>query len=382
SCSSSGLPIILAAATPNGGTSFFAQPGATSGDPRHRVDTNNQLIDSFSWKIGKHDLKFGGEFRRTSIQQIFKKYSRGRIRFHNLSEFLAGTPSQAFDYTGDTLRHTYQNGFGLYAQDSYHLSPRITFNAGLRWDYYGVVAERSHLFSDFVPTSASTGSLIPVASGGLSNLYKPDYKNFAPRVSVAWDVFGTSKTVVRAGFGLFFDAFSHGVMLGDLPCPTFDGPAPTYNNLGVSSIQQATLNVPTITPGVAVYGTPSCAGNECDIFSFDRNIKTPYMENYNLNIQQQITNKVVLQVGYVGSQGHRLFRFFDINQPSQAQITAADCPFGIATCATTRAIQDLGVPRNFTNAPPGAIYIFQENSSGKSNYNSLQVSLRVNGWHG
>jgi len=382
SCSSSGLPIILAAATPNGGTSFFAQPGATSGDPRHRVDTNNQLIDSFSWKIGRHDLKFGGEFRRTSIQQIFEKYSRGRIRFPDLTAFLEGDPSQAFDYTGDTLRHTYQNGYGLYAQDSYHLSQRITFNAGLRWDYYGVVAERSHLFSDFVPTSASSGSLIPVAPGGLSGLYKPDYKNFAPRASIAWDVFGTSKTVVRAGFGLFFDAFSQDMMLGHLPYPTFYAPGPAYNNVGGSLIQQATLNVPTITQGVAVYGTPTCDGNECDIFSFDRNIKTPYMENYNLNIQQQITNRVVLQVGYVGSQGHRLFRFFDINQPSQAQITAADCPMGIATCATTGTIQDFGVPRNFTNTPPGTFYIFQENSTGQSNYHSLQVSLRVNDWHG
>jgi hypothetical protein len=393
SCSSSGLPIILAAATPNGGTSFFAQPGATSGDPRHRVDTNNQLIDSFSWKIGKHDLKFGGEFRRTSIQQIFEKYSRGRIRFPNLTAFLEGQPSQAFDYTGDTLRHTYQNGYGFYAQDSYHFSPRITFNAGLRWDYYGVVAERSHEFSDFVPTSASTGSLVPVARGGLSNLYKPDYKNFAPRASIAWDVFGTSKTVVRAGFGLFFDAFSQDMMLGHLPYPTFYAPGPAYNNVGGSSIQQATLNVPTITPGVAVYGTPSCTGSaECDIFSFDRKIKTPYMENYNLNIQQQITNKVVLQVGYVGSQGHRLFRFFDINQPSQATITASDIAFAKANNNTFNGapcfpaggpgcILDFGVPRNFGN-PGNAIYIFQENSSGQSNYHSLQVSLRVNDWHG
>jgi hypothetical protein len=380
SCSSSGLPIILAAATPNGGTSFFAQPGATSGDPRHRVDMNNQLIDSFSWKIGRHDVKFGGEFRRTSIQQIFEKYSRGRIRFPDLMHFLEGDPSQAFDYTGDTLRHTYQNGYGFYAQDSYHLSQRITINAGLRWDYYGVVAERSHLFSDFVPTSASTGSLIPVAPGGLSNLYKPDYKNFAPRASIAWDVFGTSKTVVRAGFGLFFDAFSQDMMLGHLPYPTFYAPGPAYNNVGGSSIQQATLNVPMITSGVAVYGTPGCAGNECDIFSFDRNIKTPYMENYNLNIQQQITSKVVLQVGYVGSQGHRLFRFFDINQPSQATITACD-QGTLPACTGAPSIHDFGVPRNFGNAPPGTIYIFQENSSGKSNYNSLQVSLRVNNWH-
>jgi hypothetical protein len=396
SCHGSGLPIILAAVTPTGATSFFAQPGATSGDPRSRVDTNNQIIDSLSWKINKHDVKFGGEFRRTSIQQHFDKYSRGRIRFHNLSQFLAGTPSQAFDYTGDTLRHTYQNGFGFYLQDSYHLSSRITVNAGLRWDYSGVVAERSHLFSDFVPTSASTGSLIPVAPGGLPNLYKPNYANFAPRASIAWDVFGTSKTVVRAGFGVFFDAFSQDMMLGHLPYPTFYAPGPAYNNVGGSLIQQATLNNATITPGNvvavnAVYGTPGCAGNECDIFSFDRHIKTPYVENYNLNIQQQITNKVVLQVGYVGSQGHKLFRFFDINQPSNATVAAADivnanatpgCVVGGVPVAGPNCILDFGVPRIFTNAPPGAIYIFQENSSGQSNYNSLQVSLRVNNWHG
>ena len=382
SCHSSGLPIILASGTPNGGTSFFAQPGATSGDPRHRVDTNNQLIDSFSWKVNKHDVKFGGEFRRTSIQQIFEKYSRGRIRFSNLSDFLAGTPNQAFNYSGDTLRHTHENGFGLYAQDSYHLSSRITLNYGLRWDYYGVVAEKNNLFSDFIATSATTGSLVPVGPGGLNGLYKPDHKNFAPRASVAWDVFGTSKTVVRAGFGLFYDAFSQDMMLGHLPYPTFYAPGPAYNNIGGFPIEQATLNVATITPGTPVYGVPSCTGSaECDIFSFDRNIKTPYMENYNLNVQEQIANKVVLQVGYVGSQGHRLFRFFDVNQPGQATITACDLGTPTGPCPGTAMIHDFSVPRIFGN-PRNAIYIFQENSTGKSNYNSLQASLRVTGWHG
>ena len=375
SCSSSGLPIILAAVTPTGATSFFAQPGATSGDPRSRHDTNNQLIDGFSWKINRHDLKFGAEFRRTSIQQHFDKYSRGRIRFHNLSEFLAGTPSQAFNYSGNTLRHTHENSYGLYTEDSYHINSRLTLNYGLRWDYYGVVAEKNHLFSDFDP---ATGGLVQVGPGGFSNLYKPNYTNFAPRVSVAWDVFGTSKTVVRSGWGMFFDGFSQDMMLGHLPYPTFYAPGPAYNNIGPFPVQQATRNVVTITPGVPVYGTPSCAGsNECDIFSFDRNIKTPYIENYNLNVQQQIAKNIVLQVGYVGSQGHRLFRFFDINQPSQATITA--CDLGGLGCAP--GINDFGVPRNF-GFPGGAIYIFQENSTGKSNYNSLQASLRVTNYHG
>ena len=106
------------------------------------------------------------------------------------------------------------------------------------------------------------------------------------------------------------------------------------------------------------------------------------MENYNLNIQQQITSKTVLQVGYVGSQGHRLFRFYDLNQPTNAAVTAADCPNGIATCATTGAIQDFAVPRPFGDGGAGAFYIYQEKSSGKSNYHSLQASFKLNGWHG
>jgi hypothetical protein len=380
SCNSSGLPILLLSPTPTGSTAFFAQPGATSGDPRHRVDTNNQVIDGFSWKISKHDLKFGAEFRRTSIQQYFDKYSRGRLSFPTVEDVLEAAPAKGFNYSGDTIRHTYENGYGLYAQDSFHLSSRVTLNYGLRWDYYGVVAEKSGLFSNF---NTTTGELVNVGRGGYSNLYQPDYRNFAPRVSAAWDVLGTGKTVVRAGWGLFYDAFSQDMFLGHLPYPTFYAPGPAYNNIGPDPIQQATLNLPTgsFQPGVAIYGTPTCSGGaECDIFAFDRNIKTPYMENYNLNIQQQISSKVMVQVGYVGSQGHRLFRFFDINQPSNATITACDLST-LAACPGPPAIHDFSVPRNFGN-PAGAIYIFQENSTGKSNYNSLQASLRVNGWHG
>ena len=385
SCHSSGLPIILLSPTPTGGSGFFSQLGATSGDPRQRVDTNNQLLDSFSWKMNKHDMKFGAEFRRTSIQQQFDKYSRGRIRFNDLESLLQmmpQLPSQSsfgvFDYTGMTRRHTYQNGIGFYAQDAFRLTPRLVLNYGLRWDYYGVVAEKNHLFSDFVPTSPTAGSLIQVGPGGLSNLYNPDHKDFSPRVSIAWDATGKGKTVVRAGYGLFFDAFSQDMVLGHLPYPTFYAPGPAYNPIGPDPVQMGRLNPNAVDvngayiPGTPLYGVPDCSF-ECDIFSFDRNIKTPYIENYNLNIQQQLSNKVVLQVGYVGSQGHRLFRFFDISQPSQATIDTADNGCG--------CINDFAVPRTF-NFPNGSFYIFQQNSTGKSNYNSLQTSLRVNNYHG
>ena len=93
-----------------------------------------------------------------------------------------------------------------------------------------------------------------------------------------------------------------------------------------------------------------------------------------MNLQHQLANKIALQVGYVGSQGHRLFRFRDINQPNQATITASDLASGISS---------YGVPRPFTYAPPyDTFYVMQEESTAKSNYNALQTSLRVNQWRG
>lgn len=381
----SGMPITLV-----GG---FAQLGSTSSVPRHRVDSNVQLIDNFSWKMNKHDVKFGVDFHRTSVQQYFDKYFRGRIKFDGstngsaLQDFLAGAVDSGFQYFGNSTRHTFENNFGFYVQDSFRATSRLTFNYGLRWDYFGVVREKNNLLSNVTNLDAAGGNftLTQVGQPGLGSLYNPDKKDFAPRVSVAWDVTGKGKTVIRSGFGMFFDAFSQDMALGHLPYSPFFDPGPAYNNIGPSPILSSGLcdptvagcNAlsPTIVPGSPVFAPTTSCTFECDAFAFDRNIKTPYMENYNLNIQQQLSSKAVLQVGYVGSQGHRLWRFFDLSQPSQAQITAADLG--------CNCINDYGVPRNYiTNNSYGAFYLLQENSTGKSNYNALQLSLRVTGWHG
>ncbi len=176
--------------------------------------------------------------------------------------------------------------------------------------------------------------------------------------------------MIRAGFGLFYDAFPQDVLLGHLPYPgRFMLPVRHTATLDADPITSAVLN-PNSTdhhpgvPGLLARLRPIASSIECDIFAVDPHIKTPYMENYNINIQQQITNKTTLQVAYVGSQGHRLFRFYDINQPTQAADYWADCPSGIATCAPLRFIQDFTVPRPFGNAGVGAFYIFQEKSTG------------------
>lgn len=396
--SNEGLPLIFVTSTgavvsgKTEPTATLAQLGATSSVPRHRVDSNSQAIDDFSWKLNKHEVKFGFEFRRTTVSQYFDKDFRGKLTFATLSNFLSGTlntssASKNFDYLGNSTRNTFENSYGLYVQDSFHVMPRVTVNYGLRWDYLGVVGEKNNLMSNITQFSPNTQNitLTQIGTPGLGQLYQPDHKNFAPRVSVAWDAFGTGKTVVRAGYGLFFDAFSQDFFVGHLPYPPFFDPGPAYNPIGPSQVvPNAAPAGATVASGQPIYTNTGCASVECDIFSFDRNIRTPYMENYNLNIQQQLAGRVVLQIGYVSSQGHRLFRFRDINQPSQADITACDTGGTVNGVACTPGIHSFGVPRPFGNAfaTYGAFYILQEESSAKSNYNSLQASLRVNGWHG
>jgi hypothetical protein len=359
-----------------------AQLGATKSVPRQRVDTNIQALDNFSWKLGKHDVKFGGEFRQTSINQLLDTNYRGVLDFASLTDFLSGTVTGGSQQTGNSQRNTNQDSEGLYIQDSYRVTSRFTFNIGLRWDYYGVVSEKNGLFSNF---DTATGTLVATGSG----LYQPDYKNFAPRASFAWDPFGKGKTVIRGGFGIFYDAFAQDIFLGHLPYNCAFCPGPAYNPFGADPIFSNGTVGGTIVSGVPVFNPPgtTATGN---IFAVNPNIRTPYMENYNLNIQQQLTSKMVLLVSYIGSEGHHLFNFYDINQPSQAAITASDLsflnsaaciaqgpPVGGPNCITPA----YSVPNTFGN-PYGAEYINQEQTAANSNYNSLQASLRVNDWHG
>jgi hypothetical protein len=363
-----GLPLVL--------VKGFSQLGANQADPRGRVDTNHQLLDNFSWKVAKHDIKFGVEYRRTSINHFFDRYSRGRLKFASLSDFLQGTIDSGFQYLGDTRRHTFQNSYGFFIQDGFHITPRLVLNYGLRWDYLGVIGEKDNLLSNItaVDRTAGTVTLTQVGQPGLKQLYNPDHRNFAPRVSAAWDITGKGKTVLRAGFGIFYDAFSQDFVLGHLPYPPFFAPGPAYNPIGPAQVI-AFPAVSSVAAGVPVYDATSPCLPECDIFAFDRNIRTPYMENYNFNIQQQLGNKVVAQIGYVGSQGHRLFRFRDITQPTEAEINASD-----RACDCINAYI---FPRGpFGNNVYGAYYILQQETTAKSNYNSLQASLRVNGWKG
>ncbi len=384
----------------------YAQIGANYTVPRQRVDTNWHYIDGISWKHGKHDMKFGYEFRRTSISQILNIDFRGKLSFSGtaaanspcagvaalggspseceaLSLFLAGTPTGGSIAQGNTNRNTFENSHALYAQDSWRLTRTFTLNLGLRYDYYGLIQDKQGNFTNVLldpATGIGTGVLT-----GSGRLYQPDYNNLAPRVSIAWDVFGNQKTVVRAGYGIFYDAFSQDAFIGQAPYNSNFDPGSAYSGFGPNPISFSSPSGAAFQAGSPVFGSFSPMP---DAFAVNPNLRTPYMQNFNLNLQQQLARKMVLQLGYVGSNGHKLLQTVDANMPTQAQITAADCagqplPAPGQPCLGG-TILDYGVPRYYTvtNIPVSPYYLNYLESSANSNYNALQTSFRIDDWHG
>ena len=359
--------------------SGFSVLGAASSVPRSRVDANWHFIDNYSWKVGRHDVKFGYEFRRTTIQLIQDVNFRGKLSFDDsiadplggannltpLEAFLLGMPAGGSQAAGFSKRHSFENSHGLYFQDSLRLTPKLTLNFGVRWDYFGVTGEKNNLFYQFNPTA---DALVRVGTGGgPSSLYEPDRNNFAPRFGFAYDPSGKGHTVIRGGWGLFYDAFAQDIFLGHLPYNCVFCPGPAYAGTGPAAMLSAGLSGLQITPTNPVYSDQSPLG---DFFGANPKLRTPYTQNFNLNLQQQFGSAAVVQVGYVGAKGTKLFRFRDINQPSQAAITTAD--------TACDCINSYGVPRQFSSA----FYINQEESSASSTYHAIQTSLRVNAWHG
>jgi hypothetical protein len=370
----------------------FSVIGATNSVPRSRVDSNWHFIDNYSWKSGRHDVKFGYEFRRTTIAVIQDNTYRGRLTFSDnsnpsdggdpisaLEAFLERTPSGGKITQGDSKRHSFQNNHGLYVQDTFRVTNRLSLNYGMRWDYFGVVGEKNDLFYRFDPTS---DSVVPAGQ-----LYNKDLNNFAPRIGFAYDITGKGRTVVRGGWGLFYDAFAQDIFLGHAPYNCAFCPGAAYTGFGPGAISSAGANAGPITAGSPVFSGFSGLG---DFFGTNRNLPTPYTQNFNLNLQQQF-GKAVIQVGYVGARGTKLFRFRDINQPSQAQITAFDTStapggqcFGLVAPNCPIAGFDGPDGVNFNVARPFSnyFYINQEESSASSSYHALQTSLHINSWRG
>jgi hypothetical protein len=347
----------------------YSPIGATSSDSRGRVDTNYQLFGNVSLTKGRHSYKAGIEWRRTFINSFIDSGHRGKLVFNSFDDFLAGTIDGGASAEGDGKRYSYQNNGGAYLLDSWRMSSKITVDYGLRWDYFGVIGADNHAFSIF---NVKTGALETVgAPGGPSSLYPKDRKDFAPRLSVADDLQGNGKLVIRAGGGIFYDGPSQDFFVGNQAYNTNAGEAgPIFNGIGF-----AQSVAPTISSNTQIFSDyiPS------SVFTVDQKLTTPRYASYNLNLESQLAKKVAVLIGYVGSQGRHLFRFRDLNQVNNVYGSVDSCGNGQTISYGQQCFPTYSVG-SFVNTP--LVYVNQIETSALSNFNSLQASLKIQEWRG
>ena len=365
----------------------YSPIGATASDSRGRVDTNYQLFGNVSMTKGQHSFKAGYEWRRTFIDSFIDSGHRGKLVFSSLADFLSGTIDGGSSASGDGTRYSYQNNSGAYLLDSWRMSKRITVNYGLRWDYFGVIGAENNAFSIF---DVKTGGLETIgAANGPASLYPKDWNNFAPRLSVADDLLGNGKLVIRAGGGIFYDGPSQDFFVGNQAYNTNAGEAgPAFNGIVFASPMVYTApSSPCYNNGNPIISSnancpifgPSSNYSPSSVFTVDQKLMTPRYGSYNVNIETQVTNKVSLQLGYVGSQGRHLFRFRDLNQVNNVSGSKDSCGNGQTITYGAQCFPTYTVG-SYINIP--LYYVNQIETSALSNYNSLQATMKVQNWRG
>ncbi len=348
-----GLPLIRVAG--------FDAIGAGNALPSARTPANTfQLSEGFSFARGRREFKLGGDFGRVWIHSSHDAGFRGFFYFNSLEDFLLGRMAITRMAKGDSSRQTTVNHGSTYAQSSVKLlSSRLTLNLGLRWEYFGVISERTESLGAFVP---DLGGLILVGQAGLPRLYNRDLNNFAPRVSLAWDPKGTGKLVVRIGYGLFFDAAPPEFFLRQSAPNTTTGGA-AYIPLGQTPVTSASRLNLNWTQNVPIFGSTTNLPAPFDLSVADTKIRSPYSHQYTISFQYSPGSNLLAEAAYIGSSSHRVFRIRDINQPSP----------GDPSTSQSR--------RPFAQLFPQFAVINQLETSANSTYNGIQFSLHLRSWN-
>lgn len=316
--------------------------GGPSGFPQGRFDTLGIFSDTATYTLGKHSIKFGGEFRR--FLNVNFSQDTGTIGFNTVANFQTGSANSFSITPTRTSNRIYVNAVGAFVQDSWKITPNLTAELGLRYEWNGSPVDGSNRLVVFDTTSAS---LFRVGTNGYGNSPYRQNHNIEPRLGFAYDVFGTNKTVLRGAYGFMADQPETNAVSG------LNGNPPFANRVTYS-------NATTTIPLSSLYASAGAAG--IGISGVQRNLRNAYTETFNLNVQQELPFGVAASIGYYGSVGKHLRTPLNINQPNAAGVR----PF-------------LAVS---TNSPisPGAnisnVNITQVSSIGMSNYNAMWLTLR------
>jgi hypothetical protein len=415
------------------GISFASTPTLALGGGWPKIvgpDAGLEFADHVSVLRGNHAFKFGVEIMKNSSTNDVTQNAKGPLRFAgppggtvsaDFQSFFNGIPSRANFLTGNLLRHMSSPAYASFLQDDWRVTPRLTVNLGLRYEYDGVLKEKNGLLGNFDPNSPT--GMVQINGGA----YNPDYHNFAPRLGLAWDVSGNGKTVVRAGASLMYEQFSYDVFnLGNLQglrmVPTgavLYANGAQVQNTGTINVTNITFVGPavkgTTTPGQIAYdwinnspnqplysASPSCGDGTvtlatglipqpCSIVGVDRNLYSPYVTTWTLDIQHALTNTLSLEIGYVGNHGTGFIGIQDVNEAPLGAGYCMNSPLTAGQIAAGCTGPDINFPntsaaeqgaRPYFSKFPYLQYIDKISNSNKSNYNGLQAALTQRTSHG
>jgi hypothetical protein len=375
-----------------------------SGEPFYFQNTNTFVWqDTVSVIKGRHSLRMGGEVKRHQLVLNVPFTTAGFLLFQSFPDFLLGqsaaqngsSESNLFESVGASgvfrkdQRYTDVAGF---IQDDFRVTPRLTVNAGLRYEYFGPPTETNGHLSNFDPSLAAaqvpaggsfSGFLLPSNYNGPvpagltktanSGYWNADYKDLAPRLGFAYRLKTSKPIVVRGGYGIYYEKLSAQLVLENVGQPPF---ALTQSLIG-SLNSAATLQEPFAPPlppnsayPIFIPRTPDSA---LFLASISRSIRSPYTQQYNLNIQTELAHDFLWQIGYVGSKTTHLSGCMQFNQ---AQLATPENPVNGQTTTTNENVAQR-VP---FQGVAGGSYMCQTTFS--ANYNSLQTSLTKRLSHG
>jgi hypothetical protein len=396
-----------------------------------------QFTDSVSYLRGNHSFKFGGEVLVNQSTNDVTSNTKGPVSFGNnsgsgpksLQNFFSGNIKSANITVGDFTRHLQSQGYGLFVQDDWRVTPRLTMNIGVRYELNTVVKEKNNLEGNFDPVKG----LQQVGIGGVSAPFNGDHNNVGPRFGFAWDIGGNGKTVVRGGGSLLYEqgSFDSLMALGNLlglrtvptgvnlyTCSSGDNPCTVPNpvftaggniNLGAVTFSGGSQGDKN-TAGSLVFNwannaanplyaaSPACGDGTvpvglqtpqpCTVMGVDRNLRSPYITTWSLGIQRAITNNLSMDVTYVGNHATKLVGLIDLNQPllgsgwGDPTVTGTPAQLCIASAPAYDNCSVGAGALPFASKFPYLGFIAWLSNNNHSNYNSLQVSMTQRSVHG